>query len=173
MAVSLNFHKSFIEPEHRWAAYVAFVYCGEIFVSQHLAMPFGARASVHAWDRIGSLLAFLAQTLLMLPVLRFVDDYFSIELPRAAEHGMQCFARLVRCLLGLCSFAAHKLCCGNPLPVLGLTVTILPGSMSCVPMPDKGEVGSGTLCPLVLSFLDSQASSLVLWVGPLRVSFTV
>ena len=100
-------------------------------------MPFGARASVHAWDRIGSLLAFLAQTLLMLPVLRFVDDYFSIELPRAAEHGMQCFARLVRCLLGPSSIAAHKLCCGNPLPVLGLTVTILPGSMSCVPTPDK------------------------------------
>ena len=123
-------------------------------------MPFGAKASVYAWDRIGSLLAFLAQSLLMLPVLRFVDDYFSVEDPRAAEHGMQCFARLVRCLLGPTSVASHKLCCGMPLSVLGLTIEITTDFATCMPTPDR-VVGWSSRIKLALEA--SKSISPFLW----------
>ena len=45
------------------------------YYSEHIACPFGATASVHAWERIGNALAHLARKLLHLPVLRYVDDY--------------------------------------------------------------------------------------------------
>ena len=57
-------------PEHRWAAGVAFSHESIMYVSQHYGMPFGAVASVFAWERIGELLAHLGRKLLHIPLLR-------------------------------------------------------------------------------------------------------
>ena len=51
------------------------------FIAQHLAMPFGATASVIAWNRLGGLIAKIARTILYLPLWRYVDDYFSASRP--------------------------------------------------------------------------------------------
>ena len=48
-----------IEPEHRNLAHVAFRAEGVTKVFGHNAMPFGAIASVHAWDRIGMQFVFV------------------------------------------------------------------------------------------------------------------
>lgn len=39
---------------HRCCAYVAFMDGGRVAMFRHNAMPFGAVASVHAWDRVGT-----------------------------------------------------------------------------------------------------------------------
>jgi hypothetical protein len=52
---------------------------GIMMCAFHRSMPFGATSSVRAWHRVGALLAHLARKLLFLPVLRYVDDYFSCE----------------------------------------------------------------------------------------------
>ena len=44
-----------------------------------MGAPFGAVASVHAWERVGAAIAHVARVLLKLPVLRYVDDYWSPE----------------------------------------------------------------------------------------------
>ena len=44
-----------IAPEHRDMAYVAFKLNGKLQLFGHNAMPFGAIASVHAWDRVGKM----------------------------------------------------------------------------------------------------------------------
>ena len=56
---------------HRWAAGIAFIADGTLFRADHWAMPFGAVASVFAWDRIGALLAHLGRVLLHIPILRW------------------------------------------------------------------------------------------------------
>ena len=100
-----------IAPAHRQFGQVAWKIGGNVFTSQHLSMPFGAKASVHNWDRIGtdpdllvpspllcvvhtgSLISAIARRVLKIGVLRFVDDYFTAERERTATHAMQCFAR--------------------------------------------------------------------------------
>ena len=131
--------------EHRWAAHVAFVRDSHTYVAGHLTMPFGATASVHAWDRIGSLLACLARKLLKLPVLRYVDDYFCVDFPQCTKHAMNSFARLVRILLGPDAVAPHKLVCGMPLEILGLGVAIDSSGISYWPSRDKVEKWSTTI----------------------------
>ncbi len=42
-----------IRDRHLEYGYVVFLYQGTPMISGHLAMPFGAVASVHNWDRIG------------------------------------------------------------------------------------------------------------------------
>ena len=48
-------------------------------VSQHAACPFGAVASVHAWERVGAAIAHIARKFLKIAVLRYVDDLFAPE----------------------------------------------------------------------------------------------
>ena len=51
----------------------------QVFTACHTACPFGAVANVHAWERIGAAICFLARKLLKLAILRYVDDYFGPE----------------------------------------------------------------------------------------------
>ena len=56
-----------------------FVPSMQAYVARHTACPFGAVASVYAWERFGAALAHLARVYLKIPVLRYVDDYFGPE----------------------------------------------------------------------------------------------
>ncbi len=118
--IDAAFRRVPVAPEHRWACGVAFVAGGETYVSRHSATPFGAVGSVHAWERIGAALAHLARVYLKLAGLRYVDDFFGPERAETAEHGLQCFARLVRVLLGADAVAEGKLVAGPALCVLGI-----------------------------------------------------
>ena len=51
----------------------------KVLFCAHAAMPFGAVASVHAWERIGAAIAFIALKYLLSPLLRYVDDFFGVE----------------------------------------------------------------------------------------------
>ncbi len=124
-------------PEHRWAAGVTFAHEGMKYISQHFTFPFGARAAVHAWDRVGSLLTSIARRILHLPILRYVDDFYAVAPHGLAEHSMNIFARLVRCLLGPSAISESKLQYGMPLPILGLSVEAVAEGMTCTPLPNK------------------------------------
>ena len=102
-----------IAPEQRDFALVAFKAQGSIHVMRHKAMPFGAIASVVNWDRIGftfclsicriflrgrvhysgSLICCIARRILHLPMLRYVDDFFSVERKSTTEEAKLVFAR--------------------------------------------------------------------------------
>ena len=58
---------------------VTWLFEGTPWVAFHHGMPFGATASVTAWHRIGELIQTIARKLLHMPVLRYVDDYFTPE----------------------------------------------------------------------------------------------
>ena len=86
---------------------------------------------------------------------RWVDDYFSAEPAGTADHAVQCFVRLVDAVLGLKSIADDKQSCSNPLPLLGLTVSVSEGEMAVWPDSAKadkwlsdidGALESGRLC---------------------------
>ena len=115
-----------ISPEHAWAAGIVYMFEGVAWCSVHHAAPFGATSSVEAWHRVGALLASIATEFLRIPVLRYVDDYFSVERCETNEHAMTCFARLVRALLGQSAIAERKLECGPSLVVLGMLVNPSP-----------------------------------------------
>jgi len=143
-------------PMHRRFLFFVFLAQGVAHVAGHLAMPFGAVASVHAWERVGALISHLVRRLLFIPMLRFVDDLFGAERAACAEHALECIVRLVRCILGPSAIAADKVAAGMPLVVLGLQVRADHGGFSCTPSPDKvkkwrGRIGdalsSGVLRP--------------------------
>ena len=64
----------------RWHAENAFLlYFLQVMMSAHNACPFGAIASVHAWERVDAALCFIARRFLRIAVCRYVDDYFAAE----------------------------------------------------------------------------------------------
>ena len=113
-----------ILPEHRRFARIMFSVEGQVMVSTHITMMFGSVASVHAWHRVASLLRSVARRILHLPLLCFVDDYFSVDRHTCAQAAMQYFARLVRACLGESAVAPRKLEWGNPLIVLGVEIEV-------------------------------------------------
>ncbi len=127
-----------LRPADQWAAHIAFRVGLVTFISGHLCMPFGAVASVHAWDRVGSLLCHLGRRLLGIPLLRYVDDYLSCDRPACVSHAMLCSVRLIRLLLGPTAISQRKLGHGSSLIVLGLvfSATVQHG-ISCWPSADK------------------------------------
>ena len=135
-----------IMPKHRNLAWVAYRNTqGKTQVAGHLAMPFGAVSSVHAWERIGAAIRYLARVLLRLPVFRFVDDFYSAEKATLAQHAKDCFARLVRALMGADAIAEKKLEYGNPLTVLGIDVEAGHEEVRATVNQEKAQCWSNTL----------------------------
>ena len=120
--VDSAFRRVPIQPGHRAFAWVTYRLRGRVMAAQHITLPFGGLACVHGWERVGAFLAAAARKLLWLPVLRYVDDFFSVERKGLAEHADQCFARLVRALLGPSAMQDRKMAWGPSLAVLGLRV---------------------------------------------------
>ena len=151
-----------IDPLDRWAAWIAFLHDGVTYVARHNALPFGATSAVHGWNRVGECLAFLARRYLKIPVLRFVDDFFSSEPPSTAAHAASCFTRFVELLLGSGAVAAHKTCWGQSLEVLGLNVSSSTSGVCCMPSPNKVTKWIGRLHDALDSnkLLPGQASKL-------------
>ena len=110
--------------------------CGPV-AARHNVLPFGCTGSVYAWDRIGALIAHLARVLLKLPVLRYVDDFFSVARSGGGRHAMRAFARLVRLLLGSDAICDKKLEYGNPHKILGVCVELARRYARCWPSGDK------------------------------------
>lgn len=108
-----------------------------MYTSTHFACPFGAKSSVYAWERVGRALCFLARTVLHLNIFRYVDDYFGAEGNETLQHGMDCFARLCRALLGESSIAGRKLECGSKLQILGIIVNPSIEGYTCQVAPAK------------------------------------
>ena len=137
--VDAAFRRVPITPEHYWAAAVAFVFDGVVYVSFHRASPFGAIASVHSWERIGALLCNIARKVLLMAVYRYVYDFFGAEKPAVLQHAMECFARLIRLLLGSSSIAPRKLECGANLIVLGVHIESFHSGYRCRPAREKAD----------------------------------
>ena len=70
-------------PQHRWAAYVAYVHDCITYVAGHLAMPFGASSSVWAWDRVSAAIVRIARVALRICVTWMIDLQLSA---RSALH---------------------------------------------------------------------------------------
>ena len=104
----------------------------QVYVSEHYTCPFGASGSVYAWERVARGIQAIANNLLGIPVLVYVDDYFAIDWyiapicrlcyirfciacsrPDCMEHSMLCFARLVRAILGQDAVAKEKAVTGS------------------------------------------------------------
>ena len=149
-----------IAPAHRWAAGIIFGSKHIPMMSQHVTMPFGSISAVHGWDRIGALLAHIARIILKIPVNRYVDDYFSAEYAETIQHAKECFARLVRALLGTTAVAERKLEHGNPLVILGLLAEVTVQGVVFRPSADKVEKWMGRIqCALESGVLAPGAAS--------------
>ena len=79
------------------------------------------------------MLATLARRLLHLPVLRYVDDFFTAEREESAAHAMMCFARFVRMLLGVTAIEAKKLDYGPEMEILGVILFLSIDGYTCKP----------------------------------------
>ena len=133
----------------------------QVWVAEHFAMPFGAKASVFAWERLGHFIATVSRRLLRLPVFRYVDDFFAPEpqvcvsrltalglslsgvhalscpCEESLEHAASCFARLVRAILGVDAIADAKRDHGMVLTVLGIDIEMLGAGFKLRVSPQK------------------------------------
>ena len=114
-----------------------YLFHGEVLRATHMSCPFGATASVHNWERVGRLLRKIARKILHIALFEYVDDYFAAERPEVAEHAMQCFARVVRAVLGEAAIAVDKLMFGSTLEVLGVTVKLMHDRFTMSPCEKK------------------------------------
>jgi len=135
--IASAFRRIPLMPEHRWAAGIMYGWKGRIWTSVHNSCPFGAKASVFNWERVGRFLRTVARRLLHIAVLEYVDDYSAAENPKTAEHAMCCFARVVKALLGDSALAADKLMWGESLEILGVNVVLTWDRFKLYPNPDK------------------------------------
>ena len=143
--VEAAFRRVPIRPEDRWAAWVTFLVDGEAVAARHNAMMFGAIGAVHGRDRLGALVKHVGRAVLRLPLFRYVDDYFSLDHQDAAQHALECFARIVRAMLGQEALAPAKMECANPLEVLGVRVKVDPDGVSLEVAKRKREEWSQQL----------------------------
>ena len=111
-------------PQHRWAAGVAFLADGKVWVSQHYAMPFGFLASVFSWERLGMFIKRVGIVLLRIPLSKYVDDFYAVETAACGQTALNCLVRVVQALLGPGALSPKKIMIGNPLPLLGFSVLI-------------------------------------------------
>ena len=137
--VDSAFRRVPIQPGHRVVAWVTYRLRGRVMAAQHITLPFGGLACVHGWERAGAFLAAAARKLLRLPVLRYVDDFFSVERKGLAEHADQCFARLVRALLGPSAMQDRKMAWGPSIVILGLRVRSSASGFHVKPDDDKAK----------------------------------
>ena len=129
--IDAAFRRVPLKESDKWAAVVAYLLDGVAWTATHCGMPFGATASVEAWDRVGALILELARKLLRLAVFRYVDDYFGAERRELMAHAMQTLVRLVRALFGDDSISERKVECGASLVVLGIQVRVLSPRLEC------------------------------------------
>ena len=96
-----------------------------LFTATQWAMPFGAVGAVYAWDRIGSAVTQILARLFWLPVLRYVDDLFTVVPADLAEDAFRVLHEVVS-LLGLTLDPAKS-------PPASATATILGVTVECIP----------------------------------------
>ena len=68
-----------LRPGDWWAAGIAFIHMAQLYVSGHIAAPFGATSSVHGWERLGGALTHILRRFLKIALCRYVDDLFGPE----------------------------------------------------------------------------------------------
>ena len=129
----------------------------QVYVSSHKACPFGATASVQAWERIAALITFLARVILRVLVFCYVDDYIGCDRqsrvshagtqprrdicnrPKCAEHAMWCMVRLIRAMFGCSAVADRKVDHGASLVCLGVLISPAEQGFRCELAKAKAE----------------------------------
>ena len=137
--IKAAFRRIPVKPEQRKWLGVVFAGHDKTYIAQHNAMPFGCVGSVHAWNRVGNLIWWLAVKLLHIPLARYVDDFFSVEVEQDTDSTMRVFQKLVDALMGDGTAAEEKLKHGNPLTILGIEVRIDSSGMTMVPDNTKAD----------------------------------
>lgn len=114
---------------------------GQVFVSTQLAMPFGAVASVYAWDRIGAALAAILQEFLLIPCARYVDDLFWADFVLSASTGRAFALHLVH-LLGFTLEESKTPAPSTTQTILGVQIAFKQDRMALEfsPDPRKAEL---------------------------------
>ena len=113
---------------------------GQVFVSTQWAMPFGAVASVYAWDRLGAALAAILQHFLLIPCARYVDDLFWADFEASASAGRQAALDLIS-LLGFTLEESKTPAPSQCQNVLGIQITLLQQESAMKFSPDPLKAG--------------------------------
>jgi len=113
----------------------------------------------------GNLLCAILRRVLKLPLLRYVDDLHGVERAGSVKHAEEIMARCstphgscsrappqcatcafdrraIRCLLGPTAISQRKLAHGNPLVILGVSITIEQTGVRFRPEPEKVDTFS-------------------------------
>ena len=108
---------------------------GQLFIATQLAMPFGAVASVYAWDRLGAALAAILQEFLLIPCVRYVDDLFWVDFVAASA---ECRLAALECidLLGFTLEESKTLAPSSCQTVLGIKVALVDNGVSLQYSPE-------------------------------------
>ena len=79
---------------------IVYSYKGELYVSTHLAMPFGAVGSVWAFHRIANLVLAFVRQHCKCPLLKYVDDFFTASRSGLLMSGI-CLANMAMTCMGI------------------------------------------------------------------------
>ena len=129
-----------VRKRDRWMTTAAFRHDGNVWATQHMAAPFGFLASVPAWDIMGEALQVIVIKMLIMVLLRYVDDYFTVEEDELADEAAEQIQTVLEAIMGDGAVPAEKCLAANPLVVLGVEVTIEDEKVTCKIPEDKRKV---------------------------------
>ena len=122
--IKAAFRRNPVRKQDRWMTTAAFKYRGDVWATQHAATPFGFLASVPGWDLLGEPIQMICVKLLIMVLLRYVDDYFTAEAEELADEAAKCVKMVVEAILGEGAVPDDKCLAANPLVVLGVEVKV-------------------------------------------------
>ena len=115
-----------IRPSHKEFANVILWHplLRQLVMATQRAMPLGSVAAVYAWDRLAEALVYVIMSILLIPVIRYVDDLFGVCFKRDA----QAVRAYVIKLFAMCGFAVELEKTPMPAPsqtILGISLDLV------------------------------------------------
>ena len=121
--ISRAFRRVPVRAAHLPFAFVVFEYLGKQWITGHTCMPFGSISAVLSWHRVGGAIRDIVEKLFLVPILRYVDDYFGIHRQKLQFTGGVCLD-LVAGLLGFPCDASKSADHHELMKVLGACVQL-------------------------------------------------
>ena len=121
--VASAYRKVPIRPAHHQYSASVFSYAGDAWLSLHYVCAFGAVSSVWNFHRVGNWLLRFLRTKALLPVLKYVDDFFGVS-RRGLRFAPTDVMSVIFCAFGLELDGRKSECFQSALVVLGAKVVV-------------------------------------------------
>ena len=166
---SKAFRRLGVAPRHMDLSWILWKESGKFYTSQHIGLPLGCIAAVHAWHRVVALVTAFIGRILRAPAFRYVDDMFGASKVGVFWSAGRCLD-VITAILGLPLDADKSEDSVLSLIVLGARVVVSRSEIALAVAEEKAAFWVTILITILITGICTAATARE-FVG--RLSFTV